>query len=415
MRFGFLGRFAAVLLVCAIGIAAGLSYVFSRAQLESLKRDLITTAVGQASAALQPALDHYSGSRGMSSSAQSSVAAAIANIENFNPLVRGVRLYTPEGRPLDPAGAPPVKNEARAAVAQQNVVQSAAHASAGESVVTAFVPIAGSSGTYLAVAAIDVSVGQLDAQAGAETRFVVVSTLIACTTIFLSLLTLAVAAQRELDRRGRAAETTFLQTMEGIARIVDQRDPYTAGHSHRVADYSVAIAQRMGLARELVERVRWSALLHDLGKIAIPDAVLLKPGSFDPREREIINHHPSIAGEILGGVEAMAEIVPCVLHHHERWDGTGYPAGLAGEAIPLLSRVIAVADTFDAMTTDRPYRQALPLAEARRRLRDGVGVQWDERCMRALFALLDDGSVVPPVEQSTQFGRRLSLTDVYPA
>jgi putative nucleotidyltransferase with HDIG domain len=415
MRFGFVERFAAVLLVCAIGIAAGLSYVFSRAQLESLKRDLITTAVGQASAALQPTLDGYAPGRAMTPGAETSVKAAISNIENFNPLVRGVRLYAPNGRAIEPSHAEPATGDARAAIEQQNVVESGAHLRDGESVVTAFVPLAGPSGSYLAVAAVDVSVGQLDAQSGAETKFVIVSTLIACGTIFLSLLTLAIAAQRELNRRGRAAETTFLQTMQGIAKIVDQRDPYTAGHSQRVADYAVAIARQLGLKSELVERVRWSALLHDLGKIAIPDAVLLKPGPFELREREIINHHPAIAGEILGQVEAMSEIVPCVLHHHESWDGTGYPAGLAGEAIPLLSRVIAVADTYDAMTTDRPYRQALSIDEARRRLREGAGVQWDVRCIDAMFALIEAGSVTPPEEQTKQFGRRLSLTDVYPA
>jgi HD-GYP domain-containing protein (c-di-GMP phosphodiesterase class II) len=396
MRFGFVGRFAAVLLVCAIGIAAGLSYVFAQTRVESLKRDLITTAIGQASAALEPTMTGHA-----------SLAQAQSNIENFNPLVRGVRVYAPTDAAMP--------GEARAAIQQQNVVQSEAHENAGESVVTAYVPLANASGKYVAVAAIDVSVGQLNAQASGETQFVVLSTIVACAVIFISLLTLAAAAQRELDRRGRVAETTFLQTMQGIARIVDQRDPYTAGHSQRVADYSATIAQHLSLSKALVDRVRWSALLHDLGKIAIPDAVLLKPGAFDPREREIINHHPTIAREILGQVEAMSEIVPCVLHHHERWDGTGYPDGLRGESIPLLSRIIAVADTWDAMTTDRPYRKALANEEARRRLIEGAGSQWDKRCIDAMIELIDTGKVAPPTEQSRSFGRRLSAIDAHPA
>jgi HD-GYP domain-containing protein (c-di-GMP phosphodiesterase class II) len=395
VRFGFVLRFAVVLLICTIGIAAGLSYLFTRAHIEALKRDLVTTAVGQASAALQPAV--MSGKH---------LRSAIENVENFNPLVRAVRVYAPSGK--GPA-------EVKAAIAQQNVIESHVHESNDESVVTAYVPLAGNSGAYLAVLGIDISVGQLQAQAGAETKFVILSTLIACGLIFLSLLTLALAAQRELNRRGNAAKTTFLQTMQGIARIVDQRDPYTAGHSQRVADYAVTIATHLRLSSDLVDRVRWSSLLHDLGKIAIPDAVLLKPGTFDAAERAVINHHPSIARDILGNVEAMAEIVPCVLHHHERWDGTGYPDGLRGEEIPLLSRVIAVADTFDAMTTDRPYRKALPLDEACRRLREGAGVQWDERCIDALLALVANGTVRPPVEQTAQFGRRLSVIDSHPA
>lgn len=404
MRIDFVVRFSAVLLVCAVAIAAALSFFFARAHLDALKRDLITTAVGQASAALQPSLDR--GTR---------VDEAVKNVENFNPLVRDVRLYAPSGAPLDPKTGTPVADYARAAIAQQNVVQTPAHDVNGESLVTAYVPLAGPTGKYLAIAAIDVSVGQLEAQSGGETQFVIASTLIACSVIFLSLLTLAIAAQRELNRRRRAADTTFLQTMEGIASIVDQRDPYTAGHSRRVADYSAAIATQLGLSNVLVDRVRWSALLHDLGKIGIPDAVLLKPGPFDESERAIINQHPSIARDILGAVEAMAEIVPCVLHHHERWDGRGYPDGLAGEQIPLLSRVIAVADTFDAMTTDRPYRDALSTDEARRRLSEGAGVQWCERCIDAMIILIDSGRVRPPTEHIRQFGQRLSVSDVYRA
>ncbi|HUN29512.1 MAG TPA: HD-GYP domain-containing protein [Alphaproteobacteria bacterium] len=413
MRFDFVARFAAVLLVCAIGIAAALSFFFARAHLDALKRDLITTAVGQASAALQPSIERYASGGSMTASARKSVDEAASNVENFNPLVRGVRLYSPAGDPLDPSAGVSVSGYASAAVAQQNVVQSPAHEVRGESLVTAYVPLVGPSGKYVAVAAVDVSVGQLEAQAGQETNFVVISTLIACSVIFLSLLTLAAAAQRELNRRGHAAETTFLQTMQGIATIVDQRDPYTAGHSHRVADYSVAIAGQLGLSRAQIDTVRWSALLHDLGKIGIPDAVLLKPGPFDEREREIINHHPGIARDILGQVDAMSEIVPCVLHHHERWDGRGYPDGLAGEKIPILSRVIAVADTFDAMTTDRPYRDALTLDEARRRLSEGAAVQWCARCIGAIIELIDAGKLVPPAVHVRQFGQRLSVSDVY--
>lgn len=408
MRFGFVARFAAALLVCAIGIAAALSFFFARTHLEALRRDLITTTVGQASAALQPALDRYAAAGNMSAGSRAVVDAAVRNVRSFNPLVRNVRLYTPTGIPLDPVAGPPVASYASAAIAQENVVESPAHTEAGESLVTAYIPIAGPSGRYLAVAAVDVSISQVEAQSGQETQFVVVSTLIACGVIFVSLLTLAAFAQRELNRRGRAAETTFLHTMQGIANIVDQRDPYTAGHSHRVAEYSVAVASRLKLSSTLIERVRWSALLHDLGKIGIPDAVLLKAGPFNELEREIINHHPSIARDILGEVEAMADIVPCVLHHHERWDGRGYPAGLAGDEIPLLSRVIAVADSFDAMTTDRPYRDALPVAEARRRLSEGAGTQWDERCIAAIVELIDAGTLKPPREHVRQFGPRLN-------
>ena len=222
------------------------------------------------------------------------IDSAVRNIESFQPLVLDVRIYQPTGLPLDPIIAPDATAYVKRAIAEQNIVQSPEHRERSESAVTVFVPLAaGSGGSYLAVAAIDVSVGQLNAETSRETQFVVGSTLVACAVIFLSLLTLATAAQRELNRRRDAAEKTFLQTMEGIATIVDQRDPYTAGHSRRVSEYAVAVARRLKLSDAEVDRVRWSALLHDLGKIGVPDAVLLKPGALDGEEREVISAHPS--------------------------------------------------------------------------------------------------------------------------
>jgi HD-GYP domain-containing protein (c-di-GMP phosphodiesterase class II) len=201
---------------------------------------------------------------------------------------------------------------------------------------------------------------------------------------------------RELNRRQRLADETFRQTMTGIAAIVDKRDPYTAGHSRRVSEYAVKLARRMGLDESLTKTIEASALLHDLGKIGIPDAILLKPAKLDERQRAIIVTHPEIASEILGGIEAMYDIVPCILHHHERWDGSGYPSEMAGEEIPLGARVIAVADTYDAMTTDRPYRRALLPEDSRQELLRGAGVQWDARCVEAFVELIDAGLLGPP-------------------
>jgi hypothetical protein len=412
----FVARFAAVLLVVVIAISAALSYALSRNHLEALKTDLITNAVGQASATLQPALDKYARSGTFTEADRARIDMAVHNVQNFQPLVRGVRLYRPDGTPLDPILAPDAAAYVKRAIDAQNFVQTSEVDRAGEPLVTVFVPLAAPTGrSYLAVAAIEVSVGQLTAQTAGETQFVVVSTVSACVLIFLSLLTLAIAAQRELNKRKRQAESTFLQTMEGIASIVDQRDPYTAGHSQRVSEYSALIATKLALPSKEVDIVRWSALLHDLGKIGIPDVVLLKPGALDAREREIISAHPTIAAGIMGQVEAMAAITPCVLHHHERWDGSGYPSGLSGQSIPLLSRVIAVADTFDAMTTDRPYRKGLDVAETRRRLLEGSNVQWDARVIEAAVALIDSGRMVPPAMQSSQFGQRLGLSGEHPA
>lgn len=410
-QVSFLARFASVLLVVVVGMSAALSYVFARNHLNSLRNDLIANAVGQASATLQEPLNRYALSGSFTEDDRRKIDDAVRNVKNFQALVRDVRIYRPSGQPLDPVVAPDAIQWVKRAIAEQNFIQSPVHTVSGEPIATVYVPLAApNSSGYAAVAAIDVSIGQLNDQTSRETQFVVGATFAACAFIFLSLLTLAIAAQNELNRRQRQADTTFLQTMEGLAAIVDQRDPYTAGHSRRVSEYSVAIATHMGLSKKEIEHVRWSALLHDLGKIGVPDAVLLKNGPLDPEERAIINGHPTIAQRILGPVEAMAPITPCVLHHHERWDGRGYPDGLAGTAIPLLSRVIAVADTFDAMTTDRPYRIALSIEEAKRRLIEGAGVQWDVRCIDAAVALIERSLLVPPKNVAQEFGPRLGLS-----
>ena len=407
-QIGFLARFAAILLVVVIGMSAGLSYLFVTNHLNAVRKDISLTAAGQASHTLQPVLDFYGKAGAFTEADRQKIDAAVKNVQNFQPSVLDVRIYRPDGQPLDPILAPDATANVRLAITTENFVQVGGTVR-GQPAETVFVPMAASSGgSYLAVLAVDISEENVIAATADEAQYIVAATVAACLVIFLSLLTLAIAAQRELNRRRDAAEKTFLQTMEGIATIVDQRDPYTAGHSRRVSEYAAAVARHMHLSEAEIERVRWSALLHDLGKIGVPDVVLLKEGPLDAEERNVINTHPSIAAQILGPVEAMRAITPCVLHHHERWDGKGYPDGLMGEAIPLLSRIIAVADTFDAMTTTRPYRKALEITEARKRLLDGGGVQWDTKCVEAIVALIDAGSVAPP--SAMVLGRRLSAS-----
>ena len=162
-----------------------------------------------------------------------------------------------------------------------------------------------------------------------------------------------------------------------LARTVEARDHYTEKHLRRVADRSVEVARRMGMSEREVEAVRLGGLLHDLGKIAVPDSVLLKPGPLDRAEFALVRLHPEAGAEIVRPLRAFDGPEPAVLHHHERFDGTGYPYGLRGESIPLAARVVAVADSFDAMTTDRPYRGAMAPYVAFQRLEDGRGEQWD--------------------------------------
>lgn len=162
-----------------------------------------------------------------------------------------------------------------------------------------------------------------------------------------------------------------------LARTVEARDHYTEKHLRRVAERSVEVARRMGMSQRDVEGVRLGGLLHDVGKIAIPDGVLLKPGPLNEAEFAQVRMHPETGAEIVRPLSAFDGPEPAVLYHHERFDGSGYPARLKGQAIPLAARIVAVADGFDAMTTDRPYRAAMAPVMAFERLDQGRGTQWD--------------------------------------
>ncbi len=189
-----------------------------------------------------------------------------------------------------------------------------------------------------------------------------------------------------------------LATVEALASTVDAKDAYTRGHSGRVAAYAAAIAGSLGLPAADVARIRQAGVLHDVGKIGVPDAILLKPGQLSDEEFAVIKQHPEIGERILRGLPFLAEILPAVRHHHERWDGCGYPDGLAGDAIPADAAILAVADSLDAMTSSRTYRVALPLAEAIRRVREGAGAQYDPRVVAAFNrALADRTLMLPPV------------------
>ncbi len=186
-----------------------------------------------------------------------------------------------------------------------------------------------------------------------------------------------------------------------LSRTVEARDNYTEKHLHRVAGYSVNVARMMGMTDKEIESVRLGGLLHDLGKIAVPDRILHKPSALNRAEFSTVKIHPEVGAEIVRPLRPFDGPEPAVLHHHERFDGTGYPYGLHGKEIPLAARIVAVADSFDAMTTDRPYRAALAPAEATQRLRDGRGRQWDPEVVDA-FLLQYTGS-----EDPTEFAEGL--------
>ncbi len=183
-------------------------------------------------------------------------------------------------------------------------------------------------------------------------------------------------------------ETSYLQTVLSLARAVDARDSYTAGHSNRMAEMVRALAQRMGCSLEEIQAVEWAALLHDIGKIGIPDHILRKPDPLDEEEWEIMQRHPAIGAEILTPVQRLARVVPIVRSHQEKFDGSGYPAGLRGEEIPLGARILAVVDAYSAITDERVYRKARSREDALEEIRRCAGTHFDPRVVEVFLDLM---------------------------
>ncbi len=175
----------------------------------------------------------------------------------------------------------------------------------------------------------------------------------------------------------RRLKDTFLHTAEALAEAVNSRDPYTGGHVRRVEGYSLTLAGPLGLSAIEGENLRLAAIMHDIGKIGVDDAILRKGGDLTAEEEAVMRRHPEIGARILGLVDEMKDVIPGVRHHHERFDGGGYPDGLKGKNIPLEARIIAITDAYDALTTERPYRGAVEKEEALHRLREGSWTHFD--------------------------------------
>ena len=185
----------------------------------------------------------------------------------------------------------------------------------------------------------------------------------------------------------RRLHGAYHDIIDCLVAALEARDPYTRGHSGRVADMTLDLARRVGLKGATVELIHIAAHLHDIGKIGVPDQILRKRGRLLPHERAAIQRHPEIGYNILNKSQRLKQIAVVVLHHHERWDGKGYPSGLKGEAIPLGSRIIALCDAVDAMTSDRPYREALSWRECWHEVVASKGVQFDAVLVEAAEVL----------------------------
>ncbi|MGN6627791.1 MAG: HD-GYP domain-containing protein, partial [Tepidisphaeraceae bacterium] len=185
----------------------------------------------------------------------------------------------------------------------------------------------------------------------------------------------------------RDAQDLMMGMLRSMVSAVDAKDAYTCGHSERVALVARELATVAGMSPAMVDQIYMAGLLHDVGKIGVPEAVLKKPGKLTAEEFEQMKQHPEIGAHILRDVRQLEPVIPGVLHHHERWDGRGYPAKLAGENIPLAGRILCLADCFDAMTSNRTYRPALPFDTALSEIRNGAGTQFDPELAAAFLRI----------------------------
>jgi len=194
------------------------------------------------------------------------------------------------------------------------------------------------------------------------------------------------------EERARAQELrrSYMLTVRALASAVEARDAYTGRHAERVAAYGLSLADACGMHLGDHPEIEFGFLLHDAGKVAVPDAILFKPGPLTSAERLIMQQHPVTGWEIVRDIEFLGTARDVIRHHHERWDGTGYPDKLSGERIPISARIFAVADTFDALTTNRPYRQASTVAQARVIIRQGSGTHFDPAVIAVFEAMPDE-------------------------
>jgi putative nucleotidyltransferase with HDIG domain len=191
----------------------------------------------------------------------------------------------------------------------------------------------------------------------------------------------------------RRLEESSLEAVESLNATVEAKDPYTAGHSQRVQELALALGEQLGLGAQSLDALRFGALFHDIGKLAVPDAVLTKPERLTHDEYELIKRHSADGAHIVGKLGRLRPAVPVIHHHHERWDGDGYPDRLAGEEIPVEAAIVGLCDAWDAMTTDRPYHRALSFEEAFAEVRRGRGTQFHPDVVDAFVVLARQGRV----------------------
>lgn len=206
----------------------------------------------------------------------------------------------------------------------------------------------------------------------------------------ISQMNLIKQINKELQETYEKLENAYMESIETLRLAVDAKDIYTRGHSDRVSEYCVLIGKKLGLSEDDIKALKIGGLFHDIGKIGVPDSVLLKEEKLTDEEYSQIKNHPSIGAHILSTATIFSDILPIVKHHHEKYNGTGYPSKLSGESIPYLARIAALADTFDAMSSKRPYRDALSIEVIKEEIKKNKGTQFDPKLADVFLDILEN-------------------------
>jgi putative nucleotidyltransferase with HDIG domain len=283
--------------------------------------------------------------------------------------------------------------------------------------IVVWAPLLSRKGRPAGVAEISIRPRIVDASTATATRIVWIAVAVVFTVLLLALTLLVRGASARLARQNdafqsrsrellestRNLEESLLETIETLNAAVEARDPYTAGHSQRVRRVALAIGRNLGLPPKQLGTLGTAALFHDVGKIGIPDSILTKADVLEPAEAAVMREHVTRGAEIVAKVSSFQDAVPAIRHHHERWDGLGYPDGLSGDEIPLEAAIIGLADAWDAMTTDRPYAAALSVSDALMQVRTGRGKQFSPVVVDAFteVAKRRPAEVTPPESLAT--------------
>jgi putative nucleotidyltransferase with HDIG domain len=326
----------------------------------------------------------------------------------------GKLLYATPGVRVTPAPrkAAQVARTRRATAAPTTVTTGRGNARQSERALAIWTPIRASNGAPAGAARVLLGPHVLDASVADATRTTWLAVGLVFTILWLALILLVRSAAARLSRQNdaledrsralsessRLIEESLLETIETLNAAVEARDPYTAGHSQRVRHVALSIGRELALPAPQLGALGTAALFHDVGKIGIPDSILTKAGPLEPGEAAIMREHVVRGAEIASKVSSFQDAVPAIRHHHERWDGLGYPDGLRGEEIPLEAAIVGLADAWDAMTTDRPYAHGLSLNEAMLQIRSGRGKQFSPIVVDAFWnvARRRPADVLPP-------------------